>query len=170
MGSENDNICFSVVLKYAYLGGNGVQKPKMYLCNIRMFPTESIGQNMPNLECVDIATYLDTDIFEENQPTHEEMEHYIPFFKGLAKCPRLVELGVNFDFADYVAYFPNTTFLKFGQHMTRLNTPKLWIFSFTHLEKLRIVEEWSEHSDSEMEILSREHLYMTSDVFCALLS
>ena len=125
---------------------------------------ESVGQNMPNLECVDVATFLKTDIFEE-QPTPEEMEYYIPFFKGLAKCPRLVELGVNFDFTDYVAYFPDITFLKFGQHMTRLNTPKQWIFSFTHLEKLRIVEEWSNHNDSEMKTLTREHSYMTSDVF-----
>ena len=79
----------------------------------------SIGQNMPNLECVDIATYLETDIFDEQQPTHEEMEHYIPFFIGLAKCPRLKELEVNFDFTDYVEYFPNITFLRFGRHCTR---------------------------------------------------
>ena len=40
-------------------------------------------------------------------------------FKGLAKCPRLLELSVNFDFADYVAYFPNITYLRFGQNCTR---------------------------------------------------
>ena len=35
---------------------------------------------MPNLECVDIVTYLETDFYEE-QPTPEEMEYYIPFFR-----------------------------------------------------------------------------------------
>ena len=42
--------------------------------------------------------------------------------------------------------------------LSRLNTPKHWIFNFKHLEKLQMVEEWSDHTDSEMEFLTRQTL------------
>ena len=51
--------------------------PKNEVYPTEEYLLESVGENMPNLECVDIATYLETDFYEE-QPTHEEMEYYIP--------------------------------------------------------------------------------------------
>ena len=54
--------------------------PKNEVYPTEEYLLESIGETMPNLECVDIVTYLETDFYEE-QPTPEEMEYYIPFFR-----------------------------------------------------------------------------------------